>query len=66
MSLLTSALPAKAGPNKRLITLRPSTNWRLKFLNVIDEHSRLGLPIRVARRCKTKDKVAVLGELTSL
>jgi transposase InsO family protein len=39
---------------------------RLKFLNVIDEHSRLCLAIRVGRRCKTKDVVAVLEELTSL
>jgi len=39
---------------------------RLKFLNVIDEHSRLCLAIRVGRRCKTKDVVAVLEELTCL
>ena len=39
---------------------------RLKFLNVIDEHSRLCLAIRVARRCKAKDVVAVLEELTSV
>lgn len=39
---------------------------RLKFLNVIDEHSRLCLAIRVGRRCKGKDVVAVLEELTSL
>ena len=39
---------------------------RLKFLNVIDEHSRLCLAIRGGRRCKAKDVVAVLGELTSL
>jgi len=39
---------------------------RLKFLNVIDEHSRLSLAIRVGRRCKAKDVVAVLEELTSL
>ncbi len=38
----------------------------LKFLNVIDEHSRLCLAIRVGRRCKAKDVVAVLEELTSL
>jgi transposase InsO family protein len=38
---------------------------RLKFLNVIDEHSRLCLAIRVDRRCKAKDVVAVLEELTS-
>ena len=39
---------------------------RLKFLNVIDEHSRLCLAIRVGRRCKAKDVVTVLEELTSL
>jgi putative transposase len=39
---------------------------RLNFLNVIDEHSRLCLAIRVGRRCKAKDVVAVLEELTSL
>jgi putative transposase len=39
---------------------------RLKFLNVIDEHSRLCLAIRVGRRCRAKDVVAVLEELTSL
>lgn len=39
---------------------------RLKFLNVIDEHSRLCLAIRVGRRCQAKDLVAVLEELTSL
>jgi putative transposase len=33
---------------------------------VIDEHSRLCLSIRVGRRCKAKDVVAVLEELTSL
>jgi transposase InsO family protein len=40
--------------------------WRLKFMNVIDEHSRLCLAIRVGRRCKSKGLVAVLEELTSL
>ena len=39
---------------------------RLKFLKVIDEHSRLCLAIRVGRRCKAKDVVAVLEELTSV
>jgi putative transposase len=39
---------------------------RLKFLNVIDEHSRLCLAIRVDSRCKVKDVVAVLEVLTSL
>ena len=43
-----------------------SDGRRLKFLNVIDEHSRLCLAIRVGRRCKAKDVVAVLEELTSL
>lgn len=38
---------------------------RLKFLNVIDEHSRLYLGIRVGRR-KVKDVVAVLEQLSSL
>ena len=31
---------------------------------MIDEHSRLCLAIRVGRRCKAKDVVAVLEELT--
>jgi putative transposase len=39
---------------------------RLKFLNVIDEHSRLCLAIRVGRRCKAKDVVAVPEGLMSL
>jgi putative transposase len=39
---------------------------RLKFLNVIDEHSRLCLAIRVGRRYKAKYVVAVLEELTTL
>ena len=39
---------------------------RLKFLALIDEHSRLCLAIRVDRRCKANDVVAVLEELTSL
>jgi hypothetical protein len=39
---------------------------RLKFLNVIDEQSRLCLAIRVGRRCKAKVVVAALEELTSL
>jgi transposase InsO family protein len=39
---------------------------RLKFLNVIDEYSRLCLAIRVGRRCKAKHVVTVLEELTSL
>ena len=39
---------------------------RLRFLNIIDVHSRLCLAIRVGRRCKAKEMVAVLEELTSL
>jgi len=39
---------------------------RLKFLNVIDGHSRLCLAMRVGSRCKAKDVVGVLEELTSL
>ena len=39
---------------------------RLKFLNVIDEHSRLCLAIRVGRRCKAKDVVTVLEDVTSI
>ena len=37
----------------------------LKFLNVIVEHSPLCLAIRVGLRCKTKDVVTVLVDLTS-
>jgi hypothetical protein len=40
--------------------------FRLKFLNVIDEHSRLPLAIGVGSRCKAKHVVAVLEELTSV
>lgn len=40
--------------------------FRLKFLNTIDEHSRLCLAIRVGRRCKAKGVVVVLEELTSV
>jgi hypothetical protein len=39
---------------------------RLKFLYVIEEHSRLCLAIRVGRRWKANDVVAVLEELPSL
>jgi len=39
---------------------------RLKFLNVIDEHSRLCLANRVGRRCKAMDVVMVLEALTSV
>ncbi len=37
-----------------------------KFLNVIGEHSRLCLAIRIGRRRKASEVVAVLGELTGL
>ena len=43
-----------------------SDGRRLKLLNVIDEHSRLCLATRVGRRCKAKDVVAVLEDLSSL
>ncbi len=39
---------------------------RHKLLNVIDEQNLLCLAIRVDRRCKANDVVAVLKELTSL
>ena len=39
---------------------------RLKCLNVIDEHSRLCLAIRVGTCAKARDVVTVLEELTSL
>jgi putative transposase len=39
---------------------------RLKFLNVIDQHSRLCMAIRVDRRCKAKGVLAVLEDLTSI
>jgi putative transposase len=39
---------------------------RLKFLNVIDEHSRLCLAVRVGRLCKAKDVVAVLEAIISV
>ena len=37
----------------------------MKSPNVIDEHSRLYLSIRVARHCKAKDVAGVLEESTS-
>lgn len=33
---------------------------RIKFLNVIDVHSSFYLAIRVGRRCKAKEVLAVL------
>lgn len=39
---------------------------RPKFLNVIDAPSQLCLAIRVGRRCKAKDVVAILEELNSI
>ena len=38
----------------------------LNVLNVIDEHSRLCLAIRVGRRCKAKDVESMLEDLTSV
>jgi putative transposase len=38
----------------------------LKFLNVIDVHSRLCLAIPVGRTCKARDVIAVLRDLTSV
>lgn len=39
---------------------------RLKFLNVIDEDSHLCQAIRLGRRCKARDVVAVLEKLIRL
>ena len=50
---------AAAADGRRLTCL-------MTFLNLIDEHSRLCLAIRVGRRCKAKDVVVVLEELTEL
>jgi transposase InsO family protein len=36
---------------------------KLKFLNVIDEYSRMALAIRVDRRCKAVDVIDTLEEL---
>lgn len=38
---------------------------KLKFLNVIDEYSRMALAIRVSRRCKVVDVIDTLEELLS-
>ena len=38
----------------------------LMFLNMLDEHSRLCLALRVGSRCKADEVVTVLEELTSL
>jgi transposase InsO family protein len=38
---------------------------KLKFLNVIDEYSRMALAIRVGRRCKAVDVIDTLEELLS-
>lgn len=72
------AMPAD-GSVRRLRAEHPHQEWamdfqfdatadgrRVKFLNVIDEQSRLSLAIRVGRRCKAKDVVAVLEDLTSV
>ena len=39
---------------------------RLKFLNVIDEHSRLCLAIRVGRRCRAAEVIDTIEELLKL
>jgi transposase InsO family protein len=36
---------------------------RLKFLNIVDEYSRLCLAIRVGRRCKAVDAIDAIEEL---
>ncbi|MCX5946521.1 MAG: DDE-type integrase/transposase/recombinase [Cyanobacteria bacterium] len=36
---------------------------RLKFLNIIDEYSRVCLAIRVGRRCRAVDVIAAIEEL---
>jgi putative transposase len=36
---------------------------RLKFLNIVDEYSRVCLAIRVGRRCKAVDVIAAIEEL---
>jgi putative transposase len=38
----------------------------LKFLNVINKHSRRCLAMRVGRCCRTKDMLAVVDEMTSV
>jgi len=43
-----------------------SDGRRLKFLKVINVHNRLCLAIRVSRRWKAMDVLAVLEELTCL
>ena len=42
-------------------------DWRtLKFLNVIDEYSRLCLVIRVGRRCRAAEVIDTIEELLKL
>jgi putative transposase len=61
---------------ERLRAERPNQVWaldfqfdetadgrRLKLLNVVDEHTREALAMRVARRCGAEDVTAVLDEL---
>jgi hypothetical protein len=36
---------------------------RLKFLNIVDEYSRMCLAIRVGRRCKDIDIIDTIEEL---
>ena len=51
---------APCGATGRLGPAGVLAGRRLKFLSVIEEHSRLCQAIRVCRRCKDKDLVAVL------
>jgi hypothetical protein len=55
--------PAPLPQNEKLT--RPGDALRLKFLNVIDDHTRLCLAILVCRRSKPRDVVAVLEEFTT-
>jgi hypothetical protein len=38
---------------------------RLKFLNIVDEYSRMCLAIRVGRRCKAMDAIDTIEEFSS-
>ena len=40
--------------------------WTLKFLNVLDEYSRVCLAIRVGRRCQVVDVIDSIEELLNL
>jgi len=43
-----------------------ANSCRLQFLTMIDEHSRPYLAIRMGRRCRAKDVMSILEQLTSL